>query len=199
MNYGVFKPGVIHSSEHKQSKTRDEPHNIEQKTQSITVDQTRQNVGSKDGNYPSGWGNSGKRSVRRASWMLLEHICCLWIVTELCTYDACMLAKSLQLCPTLCDPMDCGLPGSSVHGISQTRILEWVATSFFRGSSNPRTKPVSSAWPVDSLPLSHLGSPQKVLGWPKSLYGFFCNILWKNSLWWTQYNATDFVLATYVA
>ena len=35
-----------------------------------------------------------------------------------------------QLCPTLCDPMDCSLPGSSVHGIFQTRILEWVAVSF---------------------------------------------------------------------
>ena len=35
-----------------------------------------------------------------------------------------------QLCPTLCDPMDCSLPVSSVHGISQTRILEWVAISF---------------------------------------------------------------------
>ena len=99
-------------------------------------------------------------------------------------------------CLTLCDPMDCGLPGSSVHGISQTRILEWVATSFSRGSSNPRIKPLSSAWQVDSLPLSHLRSPHKVLGWSKSLYGFFCNILWKNSFWWTQYNATDFVLAT---
>ena len=31
-------------------------------------------------------------------------------------------------CPTLCDPMDCSLPGSSIHGISQARILEWVAT-----------------------------------------------------------------------
>ena len=40
-----------------------------------------------------------------------------------------------QLCPTLCDPMDCSLPGSSVHGILQTRVLEWVAISFFRGSS----------------------------------------------------------------
>ena len=39
-------------------------------------------------------------------------------------------AQSLQLCPTLCDPMDCSLPGSSVHGIFQTRILEWVAISF---------------------------------------------------------------------
>ena len=37
-----------------------------------------------------------------------------------------------------CDPMDCNPPGSSVHGISQTRILEWVAISFFRGSSQPR-------------------------------------------------------------
>ena len=36
-------------------------------------------------------------------------------------------AKSLQSCPTLCDPIDCSPPGSSVHGILQTRILEWVA------------------------------------------------------------------------
>ena len=161
MNYGVFKPGVIHSSEHKQSKTRDEPHNIEQKTQSITVDQTRQNVGSKDGNYPSGWGNSGKRSVRRASWMLLEHICCLWIVTELCTYDACMLAKSLQLCPTLCDPMDHSPPGSFVHGISQKRVLEWIVISSSRGSSWPtgsnRCFLSLLHWHSGSLPPSHPG------------------------------------------
>jgi len=39
---------------------------------------------------------------------------------------ACVLAKSLQSCPTLCDPMDYSLPGSSVHGILQARILEWV-------------------------------------------------------------------------
>ena len=43
-----------------------------------------------------------------------------------------------QLCPTLCDPMDCSLPGSSVHGILQARILEWVAYPFSRGSSWPR-------------------------------------------------------------
>ena len=42
------------------------------------------------------------------------------------------------LCPTLCDPMDCSLPGSSVHGISQARILEWVVISFSRGSSQSR-------------------------------------------------------------
>ena len=45
----------------------------------------------------------------------------------------------VQLLMTLfCDPMDCSPPGSSVHGISQARILEWVAISFSRGSSQPR-------------------------------------------------------------
>ena len=43
-----------------------------------------------------------------------------------------------QLCPTLCNSMDCSLPGSSVHGIFQERILKWVASSYSRGSSRPR-------------------------------------------------------------
>ena len=43
-----------------------------------------------------------------------------------------------QLCPTLCDPMDCSLSCSSVHGIFQARVLVWVAISFSRGSSQPR-------------------------------------------------------------
>ena len=43
-----------------------------------------------------------------------------------------------QSCLTLCDPMDCSLPGFSVHGILQARILEWVTISFSRGSSQPR-------------------------------------------------------------
>ena len=46
--------------------------------------------------------------------------------------------KVTQLYPTLCDPMDCSLPGSFIHGIFQARILEWVAISFSRGSSQPR-------------------------------------------------------------
>ena len=41
-------------------------------------------------------------------------------------------AKSLQLCPTLCSPVDCSLPGSSLHGILQARILEWIAIPFSR-------------------------------------------------------------------
>ena len=42
-----------------------------------------------------------------------------------------------QLCPTLWDPMDCSIPGSSVHRIFQARVLEWVAISFSRESSQP--------------------------------------------------------------
>ena len=49
-------------------------------------------------------------------------------------------AKSLQSCLTRCDPMDCSLPGSFVHGILQARILEWVNISFSRGSSLPRNR-----------------------------------------------------------
>ena len=49
-----------------------------------------------------------------------------------------MWSEVTQLCPTLCDPTDCSLPGSSIHGILQARILEWVAISFSRRSSRPR-------------------------------------------------------------
>ena len=52
--------------------------------------------------------------------------------------SACVHAKSLLSCPTLCHPMDCSPPGSSVHGILQARILEWVAMPSSRGSSRPR-------------------------------------------------------------
>ena len=53
-----------------------------------------------------------------------------------------------QSCPTLCNPMDCSLPGSSVHGILQARILEWVAISFSRVSS----------WPSDQSQVSRIAS-----------------------------------------
>ena len=43
-----------------------------------------------------------------------------------------------QSYPTLCDPMDCSLQGSSIHGIFQARVIEWVAISFSSGSSRPR-------------------------------------------------------------
>ena len=49
-----------------------------------------------------------------------------------------MLYLAAQSCPTLCNPMDYGPPGSSVHGILQARTLEWVAMPFSRGSSQTR-------------------------------------------------------------
>ena len=55
-------------------------------------------------------------------------------------YCAVCCARSLQLCPTLCHPMDCSLPGSSVHRILQARILEGVAMSFSRRSFPPRDR-----------------------------------------------------------
>ena len=58
----------------------------------------------------------------------------LWLVE----IRACMPAESLQPCPTLCDPVDSSPPGSSVHGILQARILEWVAMPSSRGASPPR-------------------------------------------------------------
>ena len=73
----------------------------------------------------------------------------------------CVHAKPLQSCPILCDPMDS--PGSSVHGILQARILEWVAMLSSRDLSYPGielTPPVAPDLQVDSLRLSHWGSPK---------------------------------------
>ena len=64
-----------------------------------------------------------------------------------------------QSCPVLCDPMDCSLPGSSVHGIFQARVLEWAAISFSRGSSQPRDRTwVSCMANRCFTTLSHQGS-----------------------------------------
>ena len=72
-----------------------------------------------------------------------------------------MCAKSLQSCLTLCDLMDRSPLGSSVHGMLQARILEWVAVPSSRDLLDPGVKPVSCAAPalqVDSLLLSHRGN-----------------------------------------
>ena len=66
-------------------------------------------------------------------------------------------------CLTLCDPMDCSPPGSSVHGISQARILEWVAIFFFQGIFPTQgSNSCLLHWQADSLPLNHQGSPRKL-------------------------------------
>ena len=58
-----------------------------------------------------------------------------------------------QSCPTLCDTMDCSLPGFAVRGILQARILEWVTISFSRGSSQPRDQTRSPTLEADALTL----------------------------------------------
>ena len=71
---------------------------------------------------------------------------------------ACVHAKSLQLCPTPCYPMDHSLPGSSVHGIFQAKILEWVAMPSSRRSSRPLNPGLLHCRRI-LYHLSHLGSP----------------------------------------
>ena len=78
---------------------------------------------------------------------------------------ACLVA---QLCLTFCDPVDCHPPGSSVHGILQARIVEWVAISYTWGSSQPRDQShVSCICSIDRQILYHWchpGSPRKGQG-----------------------------------
>ena len=64
----------------------------------------------------------------------------LWGCLCLSIHTVLFFPSSLQSYPTLCDLIDCSLPGSSVHGILQARILEWVAMSSSRGSSWPRDR-----------------------------------------------------------
>ena len=61
-----------------------------------------------------------------------------WGPTVCVCVCVCVYLLVAQWYPTVCNPMDCSLPGSSIHGILQARILEWVTIPFFRGSSWPR-------------------------------------------------------------
>ena len=62
------------------------------------------------------------------------HLHCMWILYHWGTWEG-KWSEAIQSCLTLCDPMDCGPPGSLAHGIFQAWILEWVAISFRRESS----------------------------------------------------------------
>ena len=86
---------------------------------------------------------------------------CLCVYACVCVC-VCMCAQWLQSCLTLCDSMDSTPPGSSVHGILQARILDWVAISSFRGSSWPKDRThISGVSRIagDSFLLSYLGIP----------------------------------------
>ena len=108
----------------------------------------------------SGWCYSFP-SVHGFILLLLQNI---FLFTLSCKHISRLLVA--QLCPTLCDPMDCSPPHSCVHEICQARILEWVAISFSRGSSQPRDRTRVSCtagkfftdWATTSC---------KILGWMK--------------------------------
>ena len=80
----------------------------------------------------------------------------------------CLITKS---CLTLCDPMDCSPPGSSVHGIFQVRLLEWVALLSSKGSSWPRDR-VHLSCVEDSSSLGNLGSPDTSVSVSKHTLSF---------------------------
>ena len=79
-----------------------------------------------------------------------------------------------QLCMTLCNPMDCSPPGSSVHGIFQARILEWVSMPSSRESSHPGIKPRSPTLQANSWLSEPLGKPKNTrVGSLSLLQGIF--------------------------
>ena len=82
----------------------------------------------------------GRTVFRRGAENTTDTISSLFILINTATLymRGWVCAQSLQSCLTLCDPMACNLPNSSVHGILQARILEWVAMPSSRGSSPPR-------------------------------------------------------------
>ena len=92
-----------------------------------------------------------KNQIQTCNWKLLVNVkhlasslyliswtCILYPYSEYKHPQSESESEVAQSCLTLCHPVDCSLPGSSIHGIFQARVLEWVAISFSRGSSWPR-------------------------------------------------------------
>ena len=110
------------------------------------------------------YNNIGMYGMEKGWWNdhWVEHLICLLHESR---YRACMPAKLLQSCPTLCNAMDCGPQGSSVHGILWVRVLEWVAMPSSRGSSLPQLQTYVSyvsciRSQAGSLPLAPPGKPE---------------------------------------
>ena len=101
--------------------------------------------------------------VQGGTWAYSVASCnCTWTEgREEIALPACVHAQS---CPSLCDPMNCSLPGSSARGVFQARILEWVAISSSRGSSQPRDRTCISCIGKQVLYHQyHLGSMKRLL------------------------------------
>ena len=94
--------------------------------------------------------------------------------------DSLPMSHQESLSRTLCYPMDCSPPGSSVHGISQARVLEWVAISSTRGSSQPRDQTQVShiagrhftIWAIREASITSPKFRRMAVGWIKLFYQF---------------------------
>ena len=89
-------------------------------------------------------------------WICFRVCVCVCVCMCVCV---CVCVLVAQLCPTLCDPMDYSPPGSSVQGLLQARILEWVAVPSSRGSSRPRDQTRSPGLQAGSLLSEPPGKP----------------------------------------
>ena len=99
-----------------------------------------------------------------------------WLCEWCFTIHWLLLGEVPQLCPTLCNPMDCSLPGSSIHGIFQARVLEWVAISFSRESSWPRDRNQISCIVGRRFTIwARKGHNTLLLGLNKNLYKAHCS------------------------
>ena len=99
--------------------------------------------------YKKNWKNSGSKYMTPSICIYFESKYMLDFVYVLVA----------QACPTLCNPMDCSPPGSSIHGILQAWIQEWVAISLSRGSSQPRNQSWVSCFAGGCLLPELLGRP----------------------------------------
>ena len=95
-----------------------------------------------DGSPPGSWDSPGKTGV--GCHFLLQH---MKVKSE---------CEVIQLCLTLCHPMDCSLPGSSIHGIFQARVLEWGAIAFSKLYSVGIAKTVHSQIPLFFFLINHI-------------------------------------------
>ena len=76
--------------------------------------------------------------IDKPKWNLYLSLKLKFLISNIMSKFIQKLCEVTESCPSLCDPMDHSLPGSSIHGIFQARVLEWVAILFSRGSSQPR-------------------------------------------------------------
>ena len=112
---------------------------VKNKTESQTREQTCGCQGGK------GWRRDGgvewELGVSRCKMLYVEYMKSQVLRYSTGNYIQCPVCVLVaQSCPTLCDPVDCSPPGSSVHEILQARILEWVAIPFYQGPSRPRDR-----------------------------------------------------------